>query len=78
MVKKFKEMLENYAEEVNFPYEPIGSEDMMYCFIRHFRFRSEPFDEVIFEHSIQILNFDKANQYAFSAVAAEFSEKPDE
>ncbi len=78
MVKKFKEMLETYAREVNFPYEPIGSEDMMFCFIRHFRFRSEPFDEVIFEHSIQILNFDKANPYAFSAVAAEFPEKPDE
>ena len=64
MVKKFNEMLENYAEKVNFPYDPVGSEDTILIFSRHFRFCTEPFDNLIFGHRINILNIDKENPCA--------------
>ena len=77
MVKKFNEMLENYAEKVNFPYDPVGSEDTILIFSRHFRFCTEPFDNLIFGHRINILNIDKENPCASVFLEVSVSEKPD-
>ena len=77
MVKKFNEMLENYAEKVNFPYDPVGSEDTILIFSRHFRFCTEPFDNLIFGHRINILNIDKENPCASVFLEISVSEKPE-